>query len=139
MKKQGGFTLIEIMIVVAIIGVLARIAIPMYSNYMIRSKLTDAQSTLTTARVSLEQYYQDHRTYVSAVPPVPSAYFTYAFTSGPSAASYVLSASSLANKGLGTAGSYAYTIDFNNAKATTMFGNASSTAACWITKPGQLC
>lgn len=142
MNKHRGFTLVEIMIVVAIVGILSAVAMPMYTAYMARGKLVDAQSTLTSARVALEQYYQDNRTYAntaSKTSPCPSAttYFTYVCS--PQANSFLITASNVANQGLGAAGSYVYTIDSSNAKATTKFAGSTSSATCWISKTGQSC
>lgn len=66
MKRSQGFTLIELMIVVAIVGILAAIAIPSYNEYVIRSRITGAVATLSDMNVKLEQYFQDNRTYVGA-------------------------------------------------------------------------
>jgi len=137
MNRQRGFTLIEIMIVVAIVGILSAVAIPMYTSYMARGKLVEAQSTLTAARVAIEQYYQDNRTYVGFTCPTATSYFSYSCTVATD--SYTLTASNVAGQGLGDANSYAYTINASNAKATTRFAGATSTAACWITKAGQSC
>jgi type IV pilus assembly protein PilA len=59
MKKiQQGFTLIELMIVVAIIGILAAIAIPAYQDYTIRSKVTELINAAGVCKTSVAEYYQ---------------------------------------------------------------------------------
>jgi type IV pilus assembly protein PilA len=56
-KVQQGFTLIELMIVVAIIGILAAIAIPAYQDYTVRAKLSEAIGALAAAKTSVSEYY----------------------------------------------------------------------------------
>ncbi len=56
-KMQQGFTLIELMIVVAIIGILAAIAIPAYQDYTIRAKVTEAINAMAPAKTSVAEYY----------------------------------------------------------------------------------
>jgi prepilin-type N-terminal cleavage/methylation domain-containing protein len=65
-KPMRGFTLIEVMIVVAIIGALAAIAMPMYNDYVIKSRVNEAVAGLSDLRVKMEQFFQDSRTYVGA-------------------------------------------------------------------------
>ncbi len=55
---QKGFTLIELMIVVAIIGILAAIAIPAYQDYTIRSKVTECINAAGVCKTSVAEYYQ---------------------------------------------------------------------------------
>ncbi|WP_273777595.1 pilin [Acinetobacter sp. GSS19] len=57
MNAQKGFTLIELMIVVAIIGILAAIAIPAYSDYTARAKVTEAVGALAAAKTSVSEFY----------------------------------------------------------------------------------
>jgi type IV pilus assembly protein PilA len=57
-KVQQGFTLIELMIVVAIIGILAAIAIPAYQDYTIRAKVSEPMTFLDAAKVSVSEFYQ---------------------------------------------------------------------------------
>ncbi|MGH9485752.1 MAG: pilin [Terriglobales bacterium] len=63
MKMQKGFTLIELMIVVAIIAILAAIAIPAYQNYLIRSQVSEGASLMGGAKVAALEYYSDHGTW----------------------------------------------------------------------------
>jgi len=65
MRKNEGFTLIELMIVVAIIGILAAIAIPQFSAYRTRSFNSAAEADIRNAATAQEAYYVDNQTYVN--------------------------------------------------------------------------
>lgn len=62
MKKQQGFTLIELMIVVAIIGILAAIAIPAYQDYTIRAQVSEGLSLSAGAKAAVTEFFQDRGT-----------------------------------------------------------------------------
>ena len=141
MKHAKGFTLVELMITVAIIGILSAIAIPAYGNYVVRGKLVEATGELANGRIRFEQFFQDNRTYLgaeAAVCPATTKYFTYNCGT-PTATTYTLTANSAANQGLGAAGDYAYNINESNVKATTKFAGAVNGSPCWIMKAGDSC
>jgi len=65
-KVQKGFTLIELMIVIAIIGILAAIAIPAYQNYTIRSQVTEGLSLADGWKTSISEYYAQNGSFPAA-------------------------------------------------------------------------
>jgi prepilin-type N-terminal cleavage/methylation domain-containing protein len=65
-RNQKGFTLVELMIVVIIVGILAAVAIPMYQGATERAKASEAVAALGTIRGAMRVYYAEHGTYVNA-------------------------------------------------------------------------
>jgi prepilin-type N-terminal cleavage/methylation domain-containing protein len=75
-RRSKGFTLIELMITVAIVAILAAIAIPNYRDYVIRGQLVDATNGLAAVRANMERYFQDNRSYAvvgAFTPPCTAA------------------------------------------------------------------
>ena len=137
MNMQKGFTLAELLIVMAIIGILTAVALPAYQDHVMRGKLIQATAALTDARLKYEQYYQDHNnSYLGADAtrcPAPTAYFAFGCPA-PIGDTYVITAI-----GTGDMVGFTYSINESNVRSTqaTLWGNTSGT--CWITKKGENC
>lgn len=132
MKKLKGFTLTELMVVVAIISILATVALPAYNDYVLRGKLSEVGAALSDARLRQEQFYADNRNYGTAngacgAVPANSHYFTLACLVGATDQTYIITATSMA-------GDYVYTINQAGAKATTMFAGTIVAVADWKTQ-----
>lgn len=148
-SRERGFTLIEMMIAVALVAILAAIAMPNYNNYARRGQLSEAFTALSDMRVKMEQYYQDNKFYGAAANttncptlsgysafPVTGKYFTVTCAGG-AAPSQTYTITATGSGGL-TAG-FDYTINQIGAKATTKYHGSTSTAACWLTKSATVC
>jgi len=138
--KMRGFTLMEILIVVAIVGILAGIAYPSYQEQVAKAKRADAAAALMTGAQALERYYTSNGSYLDAndklaavfptkAPESGTAYYNIAATGTPTANSYTLRATrtgSMANDRCGN-------LEISSTGARTLNGNKSGTtvADCW--------
>lgn len=143
MRVSRGFTLIEVMITVAIIAILAAVALPSYSSYVMRANVVDAAKGLSEMRLKMEQYYQDQRTYVGAcavgtMAPLPADTARFLFTCAPlpTPATYTVVAT-----GQGSMTGFVYTINEANTQATTAPASSGwpSCATRWIFKKAETC
>jgi type IV pilus assembly protein PilE len=163
-RRELGFTLIELLIAVVIVGILARIAIPAYSQYILRGQLTNATNGLNAAAAQMEQYFQDNRVYnatgtlsppcttaaqlgqfmISCVAPTSGTTPGGMPAPGTTATSYILVAqggfasNGTYSAGLPTAGFY-YTLDNSGNKtsfASATWGSASCSPG-WMTREGS--
>lgn len=136
-----GFTLMEVMITVVIVGVLAAIAIPSYNSFVTRGRIPEATGPLAAKRVEMEQYFQDNRSYVGAPAcnsdTTTSRYFTFSCSGSPTASAFTLLA-----VGTGMMQGFTYTIDQSGSKATTSVPagwDLPSPNSCWVTNKGGVC
>ncbi|MDH0959812.1 prepilin-type N-terminal cleavage/methylation domain-containing protein [Pseudomonas chengduensis] len=138
MGKVKGFTLIELMIVVAIIGILAAIAYPSYTEYVKRGKRAEAKAALLEAVQNLERYYSANGTYLAsggglaavftaAVPANGTAYYNIAATGTPTRSTYTLRATRAGSMASDACGNF----EINHAGARALNSNTKSLADCW--------
>jgi type IV pilus assembly protein PilE len=137
-----GFTLIEMMIVVAIIGILSAVAIPAYTNYVVRARTAEAFTALGGLQPAAEQFWANNRTYVgmtAAEIPGETTNFKYSVPTATTSA-YIAQA-----VGQNKMAGITYTINQSGTRTTTItsatgavLGWTGSTT-CWVDRKGGLC
>jgi type IV pilus assembly protein PilE len=149
-RVARGFTLIEVMITVAIVSILAAVALPSYTQYVTRSKIIEATSNLSDMRTRLEQYFLDVRQYPGACiapaggpAPAGSIYLPasskyFAVTCALTATTYTVTATGTASGGMN---GFVYTIDQANNRRTTGLpsGWAGTGSTCWVSRKSGDC
>ncbi|MEO8278134.1 MAG: type IV pilin protein [Ideonella sp.] len=141
LNLHRGFTLIEVMIVVAIVAILAVVAFPAYTDYIRRGQIPEAFTALSDFQVKMEQYYQDNRKYgVSTCANTSTAswatfpsgkYFDYFCSVPANGQGFLLRA---AGKSGSRATGYEYTVNDAGQKFTIKFAGATVSKTCWAVK-----
>ncbi len=154
MQRATGFTLIEVMVTVAIIAILAAIALPNYTDYIRRGKLQEATSNLLAMRTKMEQYFQDNRSYTTPGAPVLAPCTAGSSVPIPALKYFnitcpVLTATTYTIRADGTDGTLVgitFTINEGNVRATTVTPGSpmdqagyTPNAACWTIRKGGQC
>lgn len=137
-----GFTLIELMITVAIVAILATVAYPSYRDYVVRGHLTDGVNGLATVRANMERHFQDNRTFATVgafTTPCATATtfgtFTVSCSGVPDGTTFTVQA-----VGSGPTAGFTFTINQLDVRATTAAPAGWATCATqWMTKKGQTC
>jgi type IV pilus assembly protein PilE len=147
MRRQTGFTLLELMIAVAVVGILAAVAYPSYTDHIRRGKLAEAMSILADTRTKMEQFYLDNRTYVGAdaanmpcnatVINASARHFTFA-CSNLGAGTYTVTATGATTQNMA---GFTYAVDQANVRSTTISGVSGWTGSttCWVRAKGGVC
>lgn len=142
MRSTRGFTIIEVMVVVAIVAILASVALPSYTDYIRRARISEAASALLAQRVKMEQFFQDNRTYAGAcaagtVAPRPDDTTNFAYTCPVlGATTYTITAT-----GQGGLAGFAYSINQDNVRSSVMTAPSTwiGNATCWVLKKDGSC
>ena len=137
MGRIKGFTLIELMITVAIVAILAAVALPAYTDHITRGRLIEGFAALSSAAVKFEQYYQDNRRYGSDTAcgveaPATTKFFKFKCTPD-TTQGYTLTAT-----GIGSLDGFVYTINQAGGKTTEDSPWGKSTS-CWVARKGGQC
>jgi type IV pilus assembly protein PilE len=143
-SSAHGFTLIEIMIVVAIAAILTAVAVPAYNEYSVRGRIPDATSGLATKQVQLEQWFQDNRTYLGSDGNINLPCFndTRNRNFDFSCANLTATTFTLNAVGKGSMAGFTFTVDQANVRTTAAVPAGWAQPApnnCWVAKKGGVC
>lgn len=134
-RAARGFTLIEMMVTVALVGMLTAVALPSYRDYVTRGRLTEAFTALAGVQPAAEQFWSNGRSYVGFDRmPANSNNFTYTL-SGASQSAFIVTAT-----GAGPMTGFTYTINQSGTRTTSAAPAGWGTnTTCWVDHKGGAC
>ncbi len=141
-RSDAGFSLVELMVALAIAAIIGAVALPSYRDHMMRTRVPEATSGLLLTAMRLEQFYQDRRTYrdgrVCGAELPQSTFFDFRCEPAIDGQSFLLSARGVAN---GAMDGFTYTLDQQGQARTTALPDAWGPVPldCWITRRGASC
>ena len=134
-QRDRGFTLVELLIVVAILGILSAIAVPMYKDYVLRARMTEAFTALGAVGPAAEEYWNNGNPHTySGFDRMPAATANFGYTLSATASAYTVTAT-----GKATMANFVYTIDQNGARTSSGPTGWGSSTSCWIDRKGSKC
>lgn len=141
-RSDVGFSLIELMVALAIAAIIGAVALPSYRDHMMRTRIPEATSGLLLTAMRLEQFYQDRRSYLddeTCGADLPtSAFFDFRCEPAADGQAFLLVARGTAG---GMMEGFTYTLDQQGNARTTALPVAwgSAPLACWISRRGAAC
>lgn len=127
-----GFSLVEILVVIVIVSILSAIALPAYNEYIARGRIVEAHSALSASKMTIEQFFQDNRTYVGAQCPTNNSRIGFNYSCNFAATTFTVTAT-----GTGPSVGFVFTINQSNVQATTSAPTGWATSStCWVTRKG---
>lgn len=141
--KQQGFTLIELVIVIAIVGILSSIAMPLYRDYVVRTNRTEAKTALAAVALAQERYYSANNTYsttlaslgtvmgLSSSGVTENGYYSISIVAANPTASYSLSATPQSKAGQNTDKCGTLTLTSTGVKGVSSATSGYTAANCW--------
>jgi type IV pilus assembly protein PilE len=146
-RQRRGFTLIELMIAIVVVGILTAIALPQYNEFVRRSRITEALNGMNDYRTRMEQFFQDNRRYNNGgacgapLPPTDAFAITCNLTGAAPNQGYTLTATGQAGKGMNN---FTYTLTVNPATGAVTRSSSgptgwTSSGTCWVIRKNGSC
>lgn len=123
-RQRAGFTLVELVVVIAVIAILTALALPNYQTSVRKSRRADVQKDLLGFAGDAERIFTETNSYVTATLPANTPYYTFSFVAGPTAATWTIRATPVGGQSADRCGAMTLT-------HTGQRTHSGTEAGCW--------